>query len=767
MTAAERATWRKRALRGFLLLALVQGVAALIAELSRIRSASASPGPPPPAITSAPERTTPFTSASFAFADDQRDATFVCRLDGGAYSPCTSPKAYGALGDGKHAFDVEAVSGARTSAPASHAWTVDTVSPDAPSLVAGPAPATASSSAVFRFESSDPHGGFLCSLDGGPLRTCSSPLTLDGLAPGKHTFAVAAVDAAGNVGPATRTTWTVDRTPPPAPSIADGPAGTTTHTTATFSFTGAGAGVTFVCSLGGGRFEPCTSPAEAKGLAPGDHVFRVRAVDAAGNLGDPASLAWTVAVPVAPTAGGGGSTATPTTTSTTTAAPPGAAAPPSTTTTATATTTTTTTTTAVTPTGGPPPSLATTTTTPAAPPAPKKPAADTNPAPTPAISAHPPDPSPATDATFAFADAEAGVGFACKLDGGAFVDCASPKGYGGLHDGSHVFQVEAVDAAGNTSSARSYAWTVDTTPPAAPTITSGPPGPPAWTTTTVASLAFTAEAGATFLCSLDGASQTDFAPCTSPKAYPSVAQGPHTFRVEARDAAGNTSTAASRQWQVDSIPPAAPAFTLTPPDPSSSATSSFDWTPHLPAPDVDHFECARENGPWQPCTPPYSYPVDASNSGTHQFAVRAVDHAAHASGAARYSWKVTAGSGQDFTMDGDAVGLLYPGGPARPIAVTLHNPNDVPIQVTSLTVGVTDNPGGCLVAPIDMAVVQSNASAALPITIPANGSVTLPDPVHAPGVNGPTIRLLDTGADQTPNCANRTFHLSYTGSAHS
>ena len=55
----------------------------------------------------------------------------------------------------------------------------------------------------------------------------------------------------------------------------------------------------------------------------------------------------------------------------------------------------------------------------------------------------------------------------------------------------------------------------------------------------------------------------------------------------------------------------------------------------------------------------------------HQFAVRAVDAAGnvpvdhHAGGR---------GLIEDFTITGSAVGLLYPGGPARPIAVTLAQP---------------------------------------------------------------------------------------------
>ena len=126
------------------------------------------------------------------------------------------------------------------------------------------------------------------------------------------------------------------------------------------------------------------------------------------------------------------------------------------------------------------------------------------------------------------------------------------------------------------------------------------------------------------------------------------------------------------------------------------------------------------------------------------------------------------GSIEDFTITGSAVGLLYPGGPARPIAVTLHNPNDVPIYVTALTVAATTStPAGC--DHNDLVLVQADLTTATPnpypntVEVPANGSVTLPDQ----NVAAPTIRLQNRDFDQTPTCAGQTFSLSYTGSAHS
>jgi hypothetical protein len=67
------------------------------------------------------------------------------------------------------------------------------------------------------------------------------------------------------------------------------------------------------------------------------------------------------------------------------------------------------------------------------------------------------------EATFTFTSTEAGSTFACRVDGGAFVPCTSPKTYLGFADGSHAFQVQATDAAGNIDPTPAIrTWTIDT-----------------------------------------------------------------------------------------------------------------------------------------------------------------------------------------------------------------------------------------------------------------------------------------------------------------
>src|SRR4029453_13582307 len=83
------------------------------------------------------------------------------------------------------------------------------------------------------------------------------------------------------------------------------------------------------------------------------------------------------------------------------------------------------------------------------------------------IDVWPPDPDSSPNPSFDFSSAESGSTFQCKLDGGGFSSCASPKSYSGLADDSHTFAVRATDPAGNTDSPpASYTWTVNAGEPA-------------------------------------------------------------------------------------------------------------------------------------------------------------------------------------------------------------------------------------------------------------------------------------------------------------
>jgi hypothetical protein len=64
--------------------------------------------PPNTRITAGPARTSGSRAATFRFTSTEAAATFECRLDGGGWTPCRSPKTYRTLGKGSHTFRVRA-----------------------------------------------------------------------------------------------------------------------------------------------------------------------------------------------------------------------------------------------------------------------------------------------------------------------------------------------------------------------------------------------------------------------------------------------------------------------------------------------------------------------------------------------------------------------------------------------------------------------------------------------------------------------------------
>jgi hypothetical protein len=82
------------------------------------------PAPPAATITSHPLRAATANSATFKFRSDTPGSTFECRLDGRAWSDCTSPKTYKSIPYGQHVFRVRAIASSRTGAIAGYAWAI-------------------------------------------------------------------------------------------------------------------------------------------------------------------------------------------------------------------------------------------------------------------------------------------------------------------------------------------------------------------------------------------------------------------------------------------------------------------------------------------------------------------------------------------------------------------------------------------------------------------------------------------------------------------
>ena len=169
------------------------------------------------------------------------------------------------------------------------------------------------------------------------------------------------------------------------------------------------------------------------------------------------------------------------------------------------------------------------------------------PPPAPVISSGPANPSNTSTATFTFSDTQAGVTFLCGMDGNYSL-CSSGVTYQGLLNGTHTFVVEAADSKGFASPETAYTWTLSLAPPPAPTITSSPTNP---TAATAAAFIFSdTQTGVTFQCSLDGAA---YGVCSSGISYSTLAQGAHTFTVQAKDSTGNLSTPATYSWTIGTV----------------------------------------------------------------------------------------------------------------------------------------------------------------------------------------------------------------------
>ncbi len=244
-------------------------------------------------------------AATFSFSSSESGSSFECKLDGGAFMPCGSPKKLTSLANGAHSFAVRATDGAGNvdGSAATRGFSVDTSdhTPPETTITSGPGEGAtiATAATSFGFASNESGSTFECELDGGGFEPCSSPRALSGLGDGAHSFAVQATDPNGNTDPtpATRTFTVAIDTTPPETVIDSGPSGTIATGTAAFAFHASEPGSSFECKLDGGGFAPCGSPRTLSALANGAHSFAVRAIDAVGNVDPtPATRGFSVAV---------------------------------------------------------------------------------------------------------------------------------------------------------------------------------------------------------------------------------------------------------------------------------------------------------------------------------------------------------------------------------------------------------------------------------------------------------------------------------------
>ena len=560
----------------------------------------------------------PYSEVYFQAGADSAFGGYVCSVDGAPYVPCDqlpNTSIWGSSGsysggdwvgffepgdgthpwDGPHMFGVKQVDEAgNESAAEETAWTIDHVGPDAPVVLSGPAGRTNSTSAEFSFSGEagarswclngpevDPTTGQYARWD-----ECSSPWSLSGLGEGDHEAHFRLTDDWGNWSSMTTVQWTVDLTPPAAPTITDKPAAWTNSTSASFSFSGGEVGGSFTCSLDGGAYEACDSSKTYTGLEEGSHTFDVKQVDAAGNSGDAATLSWVVDLtpPAKPglnnmswfnkfrghpysevyfQAGAdsafGGYVCS--------------------------------------------------------------------------VDGAPYVPCDQLPNTSIW-------GSSGSYSGGDWVGFFEPGD--GTHpwDGPHMFGVKQVDEAGNESAAEETAWTIDHVGPDAPVVLSGPAGR---TNSTSAEFSFSGEAGARSWC-LNGpevdpttGQYARWDECSSPWSLSGLGEGDHEAHFRLTDDWGNWSSMTTVQWTVDLTPPAAPTITSKPAARSNSASATFGFS----GDEVDgSFVCSLDSGAFAACDASKTFTGLAD--GGHTLDVKQVDQAGNRSDATSATWTVHA-----------------------------------------------------------------------------------------------------------------------------
>ncbi len=216
--------------------------------------------------------------------------------------------------------------------------------------------------------------------------------------------------------------------------------------------------------------------------------------------------------------------------------------------------------------------------------------------------------------TFTFASSEGSSTFACTLDG-VTVPCTSAfTPAAALGEGPHTLTVAATDPAGNTDPSplvRNFA--VDVTVPVT-TITGGPEG---ITDVAAPTFTFTASENVFFRCSVDGGALSI---CASPfTVAPALADGAHTFRVQAIDPAGNTETPIQRAFTVDAPAPDT-SITAGPTGLTNDASPAFAFESTKPG---LTFTCALDGGEAAPCDSPFQ--AGELAEGPHTFTVTATD----------------------------------------------------------------------------------------------------------------------------------------------
>ncbi|PDW03243.1 hypothetical protein CJ255_09665 [Candidatus Viridilinea mediisalina] len=353
-----------------------------------------------------------------------------------------------------------------------------------------------------------------------------------------------------------------------------------------------------------------------------------------------------------------------------------------------------------------------------------------------------------------------------------------------LDEGPQTLAVTATNALGNPSPATPHSFTVDTTPPDAPTIT----GPAAGDTTGLRpTFSGTAEPGSTVTVSDDDGNELCTATAGDDGAWSCTStsdldEGPQTVRATATDAAGNTSPAATRDFTVEAGPDA-PTITgpaagsTTGPRPTFSGTAEPGSTVTVSDDDGNELctATASTTGAWS-CTATTALPAgpqtvratatdaagNTSPEATRDFTVEAGPDAPVITGPAagsttgpRPTFSGTAEPGSTVTVSDDDGNELCTATASATGAWSCQSTRDLPAGPQTVSVTATDDEGNTSPAATREFTVAEPTLDAPTITGPAAGSTTGPRPTFS-GTAAPGSTVTVSDDEGNPLCTATT-----------
>ncbi|MBI2691234.1 MAG: hypothetical protein HYX29_04725 [Solirubrobacterales bacterium] len=558
----------------------------------------------------------------------ETDGRIECKIDDGAYVTVTSTWTTPTLSDGSHTITCRYVDGAGNAGdPTTVTVTVDSTAPTSGPTITVPGSNNGSSNGETPTVDVTPpageSGGFTeCKISGGGYNgpfvnftTVDANWVLPVLPEGTYTITCRYVDGAGNVGPETTYTLTIDRTSPGAPALS-GPASPSKDNTPTFTVTRSEPGGSLGCAVDGLQAWNISSPLTTEALGDGTHLIQCRQQDDAGNLSPVAEFTLVVDTtpPGAVTISGPSSATSDTTPSFNLS---GAlqgdtyecktdsgtfAATGSTYTTAALTDGVHSVTCRRVDTAGNvgPNSSANVTINSAAPGT---------------VTITGPSNTNDNTPTFTLITSATGGYIECKVDNGSFTTVTSPWTLAALADGSHTITCRYVSATGVKGPDNAYSVVIDTTAPSAVTVT----GPSGLINDNTPTYTLGGGSGGNLQCKVDGGA---WVTVVGPFTTAVLSEGAHTVTCRAIDTAGNATAEVTKSITVDTT---VPTITITDGAPRWDGKHDFTFSSNEAG---TTFQCKVDAGSYASVTSPYTTAV--LSNGSHTFTCIGTDAAGNA-----------------------------------------------------------------------------------------------------------------------------------------